>query len=131
MPVTPTPRTIALDLGEEYFALLDMASRVHGLSHQAIMREALTMLHDAKFPEAAPLDQPGRSTDFDQACLTAWDRWSEHRGQRLPLPDDLAALVDQLLSKGVARDATGVVMLALLRYARVRDFLPLHEDDES
>ncbi len=136
MPVTPTPKTIQLDLSEEYFALLDMASRKHNLSHQDIMRQALAMLQDAKsspagMKEGIPPLPGGLMSHLRWAHLTAWDRWSESRGQELPLSDTLAAFVDQQVAEGVAREPTGIVMLALLYYARVMDFLPTHEDEES
>ena len=53
------------------------------------------------------------------------------RSRQLPLSGDLAAFVTQQLSEGGYQDATAVVMLALLRYAKVMGFLPGDEDEGS
>ena len=135
MPVTPTPQTLQIDLSEEYLDFLEMASQRHGLSPQDIIRKALTMLKHADPPVVQLLEAlapfPGSDTsDLNKACLAAWDRWSEDHGQQLPLSDELAAFVDEQVAQGVAREPTGVVMLALLYYARIMDFLPNHDEDE-
>ena len=135
MSVTPTPQTIRLDLTEEYLDFLEMASRQHNLSPQDIMQEALAMLKDAKLsPAALPkgiLTFPaGHKSDLKKTHLAAWDRWSDSQGQQLPLPHDLAPFVDQQIAESVAKNATGVVMLALLRYAKVMDYLPTEDEEE-
>ncbi len=135
MPITPTPRTIQIDLSEEYLDFLEMACRASSMSRQDVMREALAML---KEDDLTP-EQLGRQLaafgkrhegDLKQPSLIAWDRWTEGRGQQLPLSDSLASFVDRLLVDGMAKDATGIVMLALLRYAKVMDLLP-REDQEG
>ena len=128
MPVTPTPRTIQIDLSEEYLDFLDIATRAGSLSRQDVMREALAMLKDAHLtPEQLRtqlvLFGERHAADLKQPALAAWDRWTENRGQQLPLPDSLAAFIDKVLAGGVAYDATGIVMLALLRYGKVMGFL--------
>jgi hypothetical protein len=134
MPVTPTPQTIMLDLPEEYLDFLAQVSQVNSLSRQDVLREALTLLKDAKLSRAPLLELPTfaneHSSDLKRTCLAAWDRWSENQGQQLPLSDSLAAFVHQLIADGVAKDPTGVFMLALLRYAKVMDLLP-REDQEG
>ncbi|HLJ95429.1 MAG TPA: hypothetical protein VKU02_19790 [Gemmataceae bacterium] len=128
MPVTPTPRTIPIDLSEEYLDFLDMATRAGSLSRQQVMREALAMLKDADLTPEQLRSQlvlfgKRHAGDLKQPALAAWDRWTENRGQQLPLPDNLAAFIDELLADGVAYNATGIVMLALLRYGKVMGFL--------
>ena len=61
--------------------------------------------------------------------MAAWDRWSAGRSKQLPLPSGLADFVRQQLSVGGYKDATAVVMLALLRYARVMGLLGEGEDE--
>jgi len=135
MPVTPTPQTIQIDLSEEYLDFLEMASRARSLSRQDVMREGLAMLKDAKLSREAlsmiATFGDGHSSEVKKASLAAWDRWTESGGQQLPVSDSLAAFVDQLIADGVAKDATGIVMLALLRYAKVMDFLPKEGEQES
>ena len=136
MPVTPTPQTIRIDLSEEYLDFLEMATQATSLSRQDVMREALAMLKDAKLSRAALLDETatfgnGHNSDLKKASLAAWDRWTESRGQQLPLSASQATFVDQLIADGVAKDPTGIVMLALLRYAKVMDFLPKQDEQES
>jgi hypothetical protein len=117
-----------LDLPEEYIDFLDTATHASSLSRQEVMRAALAMLKDA---DLTPEQLRGQLALFDdqhagelkQPSLAAWDRWTENRGQQLPLPDSLAAFIDELLADGVAYDATGIVMLALLRYGKVMGFL--------
>jgi hypothetical protein len=113
---------------------LSQISQASSLSRQDVLREALTMLKDAELSRAPLLEVPtfanGHSSDLKRTCLAAWDRWSENQGQQLPLSDSLAAFVHQLISDGVAKDPTGIFMLALLRYAKVMDLLP-REDQEG
>ena len=128
MSVTPTPRTIQIDLSEEYIDFLDMATHATSQSRQEVMRAALAMLKDAHL---TPEQLRGQIALFDdrhagelkQPSLAAWDRWTENSGQQLPLPDSLATFIEELLAEGTAYDATGIVMLALLRYGKVMGFL--------
>src|SRR5438094_7582662 len=79
MPVTPTPRTIQIDLSEEYLDFLDMATDAGSLSRQEVMRQALAMLKDADLtPEQLrsqlALFGKRHAADLKQPALTAWDR---------------------------------------------------------
>jgi hypothetical protein len=136
MPVTPTPQTIPLDLPEEYLDFLERASLASGLPPQDVLRGALAMLKaDDLTREEVLADIPAvggeKRPDLKKAYLAAWDRWSESHGQQLPLSDGLAAFVAQKMAEGGSKDATGVVMLALLRYARVMGFLGGEEYQDS
>ncbi len=136
MPVTPTPRTVQIDLSEEYFDFLDMACRASTQSRQEVMREALAMLKDADLtPEELRVQLAAfgkrHASDLKQPSLKAWDRWTESRGQQLPLSESMATFVEQLLATSGAHDATGIVMLALLRYAKVLGFLSNWDEDED
>ena len=136
MPVTLTSEKILLDLPKEYLDFLALACQESSLSRQEVMREALVLLHDAKLSRGALLGEfpaiaSEHKMELRKACLAAWDRWSENQGQQLPLSQSLMAFVDQLIADGVAKDTTGVVMLALLRYAKVMDLLPREDQERS
>jgi hypothetical protein len=124
MAVTPIPQTITLDLPKEYLDFLDMATQKKSLSHQDVIRGALAMLKVAfdNQPTDELLNEPmtfsGEKIDaLKSEYFTAWDRWGKE-GQQVPLDDSLAVFVAGEIADGT-KDATGVVMLALLRYAKV------------
>jgi hypothetical protein len=135
MPVTPIPPTIVIDLSEEYLALLNMAS-VAGLgSHQDIMRDAIAMLQADDLSNAALVGESRtaarkKKANAERAQLVAWDRWAPKEREQLALDGALADFVTQEVSTGGYPDAAAVVLVALLRYAKVKDFLPPEEEDE-
>jgi len=124
MAVTPIPQTITLDLPKEYLDFLDMATQTKTLSHQDVIRAALAMLTVAvdKQSTEASLNEAmtfsgEKIDDLKTEYFTAWDRWGKG-GQQVPLDDSLAVFVARQVADGT-KDATGVVMLALLCYAKV------------
>jgi hypothetical protein len=128
MSVTPRPPTIVLDLPQEYLEFLDVAARARSTSHQVIMRDALAMLRVGDVPPGVGLTglrtvARERKAGAERAQLVAWDRWSGQRRARLPLPDGLADFVTRQLAEGGYEDPSTVVMVALLRYAKVMGFL--------
>ncbi len=62
--------------------------------------------------------------------LAAWDRWSGDRRQQLPLTGEMALFVSQKVAEGGYGDATNVVLVALLRYAKLMGFGLAVENDE-
>jgi hypothetical protein len=124
MAVTPVPQTITLDLPKEFLDFLDMATQKKALSHQDVIRAALAMLKVTfdNQPTEDLLNEPmtfsGEKIDsLKTEYFTAWDRWGKG-GQQVPLDDSLAVFVAQQVADGT-KDATAVVMLALLCYAKV------------
>lgn len=127
------PQTITLDLPKEFLDFLDMATQKKALSHQDVIRAALAMLTvtfdkqstDALINEAMAFS--GEKIDhLKPELFTAWDRWRKG-GQQVPLDDTLAVFVARQVTDGT-KDATGVVMLALMCYAKV---MGLGFSDES
>lgn len=136
MAVTPIPQTITLDLPKEYLDFLDMATQKKALSHHDVIRAALAMLtvaFDKHSTEALLTDATTFSgekiDDLKTEYFTAWDRWGKG-GQQVPLDDNLAAFVARQVADGT-KNPTGVVMLALLCYAKVLGFGFTDEWEES
>jgi type II secretory pathway component PulL len=132
MPVTPTPPTLLIDIPEEYSPLLEIACE-SGLSPQEVMRDALAMLQPADLARAALIEQSRslsrkKKTNPEHVHLAAWDHWTAKRGQQLPLSGALAEFVKETIEQGGYPDATAVVMVALLRYAKVKGFGYLDDD---
>ena len=135
MPVTPIPPTILIDLSEEYFALLNMASAAGLGSHQEIMRDAIAMLQADDLAQAALVGEfrkaaRKKKANAAHAQLAAWDRWTPKGREQLALDGALADFVTRQVAAGGYPDAAAVVLVALLRYAKVKDFLPNDEDGE-
>jgi Arc/MetJ-type ribon-helix-helix transcriptional regulator len=136
MPVTPIPPTILIELSEEYLALLNMASAAGLGSHQEIMRDAIAMLQAEDLPQAARVGESRtaarkKKASAEHAHLAAWDRWMPKGREQLALDGALADFVTRKVAAGGYPDAAGVVLVALLRYAKVKDFLPNEDDGES
>jgi type II secretory pathway component PulL len=136
MPVTPTPPTLLIDIPEEHSPLLEMACESGGLSPQEVMRDALAMLqpegliHAALVEESRSLSRK-KKTNPEHVHLAAWDSWTAKCGQQLPLSGALAEFVKAKIEQGGYPDATAVVMVALLRYAKVKGFGFLPDDGDS
>jgi Arc/MetJ-type ribon-helix-helix transcriptional regulator len=136
MPVTPIPPTILIDISDDYLALLNMACAAGFGSHQEIMRDAIAMLQVEDLRRAALVGKSRtaarkKKSSAEHARLAAWDRWTPKRSEQLALDGALADFVTQQVVAGGYPDAAAVVLVALLRYAKVKDFLPNEEDNEA
>ena len=101
-----------------------MATQKKALSHQDVIRAALAMLtvtFDKQSSKAllneAMTFSGEKIDDLKTEYFTAWDRWGKG-GQQVPLDDNLAVFVARQVADG-RKNATAVVMLALLGYAKV------------
>jgi hypothetical protein len=109
-----------------------MAALVRDTTHQVIMRDALAMLHADDWSRAVAMAEH-RMAGYEQQVdphLAAWDRWSGDRRQQLPLTGDMALFVRQKVADGGYGDASNVVIVALLRYAKLMGLGFLPENDE-
>jgi len=131
MAVTPCPPMIFVDLPSEYLDFLDMAAQARATTHQVIMRDALAMLQADAWSRAVAIAEHRMGTNEKKMDphLAAWDRWSGDRRQQLPLTGDMALFVTKKVADDGYDDATTVVLLALLRYAKLMGFL-VSDDDE-
>jgi hypothetical protein len=133
MPVTQTPPTIFVDLPQEYRDFLNMAALARDTTHQVIMRDALAMLHAEDWSRAVAMAEHRMATNQQKVDphLAAWDRWSGDRRQQLPLTGDMALFVSQQVTEGGYGDASTVVIVALLRYAKLMGFGFAEENDQA
>jgi hypothetical protein len=124
MPITPTPPTIVVDLPSEYLEFLDTAALARGTTPQVIMRDALAMLQPEVWSNAMAIADHRMASEEKKVDphLAAWDRWRGNSRNNLPLTGDAAEFVARQLTDGGYPDATAVVMLALLRYAKLMGF---------
>jgi hypothetical protein len=133
MAVTPCPPMICVDLPSEYVDFLDMAAQARATTHQVIMRDALALLHADDWSRAVAMAEHRMATDEKKVDphLAAWDRWcGGDRRQQLPLTGEMALFVTKQVADGGYEGATNVVLLALLRYAKLMGFL-IPDDDEE
>ncbi len=138
MPVTPCPPTILVDLPSEYSDFLDMAAKARSTTHQVIMRDALAMLHADDWSRTVAMAEHRMANNEEKIDphLAAWDRWSGDRRQQLPLTGEMALFVTKKVADDGYKDATNVVLLALLRYAKLMGFFVpedewVPDDDEE
>lgn len=132
MPVTPAPPMIFVDLPSEYLDFLDKAAQARGTTHQVIIRDALAMLHADDWLCAVALAEHrmGSNEKKSDPLLAAWDRWAGDRQQQFPLTGHMTLFVTQQIAECGYEDATNVVLLALLRYAKLMGFF-VPDDHES
>jgi len=132
MAVTPCPPMVFVDLPSEYLDFLDMAAQARATTHQVIMRDALAMLHADDWSRAVAMAEHRMGTNEKKVDphLAAWDRWNGDRRQQLPLTGDMALFVTKKVAEGGYGDAANVVLVALLRYAKLMGFL-VPDDDEA
>jgi hypothetical protein len=133
VPVTPYPPTIFVDLPSEYLDFLDMAAKARSTTQQVILRDALAMLHADDWSRAVAMAEHRMANKENKMDphLAAWDRWSGgDRGQQLPLTNEMALFVTKKVADDGYKDATNVVLLALLRYAKLMGFFIPDEEWE-